>query len=96
MLNHLVPDSLDLVERAKLGINGLMGTLDPDLDYECYFFSIFAARPAIMLHWRGMNSGVLLKYPEAMPLLRTMTGSLEHKDIENGRLQAILQNAPQD
>ena len=32
----LVPASLDLVDRAKLGINGLLGSLDPDLNYEPY------------------------------------------------------------
>ena len=68
-----MPASLDLVARARLGINGLMGTLDPDVDYEPYFLTFYAARPAYFLHWSSMMSGVLPKYVGAMPLLRCMT-----------------------
>lgn len=91
-----VPASLDLVERAKLGINGLMGSLDPAIDYEPYFLTFFASRPAYMIHWSSLVSGVLPKYVEAMALLRNMTGSSEHKEIEEGMLQAVLRNVAED
>jgi hypothetical protein len=35
-----VPASLDLVERARLGINGLAGSVNPHLDYEPYFLTL--------------------------------------------------------
>lgn len=92
----IVPDSLDLVERAKMGINGLMGSVDPEIDYEPYFLVFFAARPAYMLHWSSMVSGVLPKYLEAMALLRHMSGSTQYKDVEEGMLQAVFQNTAED
>jgi hypothetical protein len=91
-----VPASLDLVERAELGINGLMGSVDPDLDYEPYFLVFLAARPAYMSHWSSMVSGVLPKYVEAMALLRCMTGSDAHRDVERGMLEAVERNIAED
>jgi hypothetical protein len=91
-----VPGSLDLVERAELGINGLMGTLDPAVDYEPYFLVFTNSRPAYMVHWSSMVSGVLPKYVEAMALLRNMTGSTHHADIEGGMIHSILANTAED
>ena len=91
-----VPASLDLVERARLGINGLAGTVNPDLDYEPYFLAYFSARPAYMVHWSSMVSGVFPKYLEAFPLLRCMTGSDERRDIEQGMIQSALDNIAED
>jgi hypothetical protein len=91
-----VPASLDLVERAKLGINGLLGTVDPDVDYECYFLSFLASRPQYMVHWSSMPSGVMPKYLEALALLRTMSGSAHLREIEHGMVEAILANIAED
>ena len=91
-----VPATLDLVERARLGINGLTGSVDPDIDYEPYFLTFFSARPAYMVHWSSMVSGVMPKYLEALSLLRCMSGSREHADIEQGILQSVLGNIAED
>jgi hypothetical protein len=91
-----VPASLDLVERARLGINGLTGSVDPALDYEPYFLTFFGARPAYMVHWSSMVSGVLPKYLEALALLRCMSGSREHIEIEQGILSSVLANIADD
>jgi hypothetical protein len=91
-----VPASLDLVERARLGINGLTGSVNPDLDYEPYFLTFFGARPAYMVHWSSMVSGVMPKYVEALALLRCMSGSREHADIEQGLLQSVQANIAGD
>ena len=40
------PDTLDLAERAELGINGLTGPTDPEADYEVYWQVNFFPRPA--------------------------------------------------
>jgi hypothetical protein len=53
-----MPDTLDLTDRAALGINGLIGTTDPARDYEPYFLSFFASKPQYMTHWSSMVSGV--------------------------------------
>ena len=39
-----IPDTLDLADRTELALNGLGGSLDPELDYEMYFGS--ATRPS--------------------------------------------------
>ncbi len=91
-----VPASLDLVERARLGIHGLAGTVDPGLDYEPYFLTFFAARPAYMVHWSSMVSGVLPKYLEALALLRCMSGSTDKADVEQGLLHSVLENIAED
>ena len=90
-----IPDNLDLVERAKLGINGLMGTCDYDIYYEPYFLTYYGARPAYFLHWSSQQSGVQPKYLEAMALLKCMTGaeSIEH---EKGFIDSILKNIEED
>jgi hypothetical protein len=91
-----MPASLDLVERARLGINGLAGSVDPDLDFEPYFLTFFGSRPAYMVHWSSMVSGVLPKYLEAFALLRCMTGSADHAEVEQGILQSVLENISED
>lgn len=91
-----VPASLDLVERARLGIHGLAGTVNPALDYEPYFLIFYGANPAYMTHWSSMISGVLPKYVEALALLRCMSGSTEHRAEEEGLLQTVLKNIADD
>ena len=90
------PASLDLVERARLGIHGLTGTVDPAIGYEPYFLNFFGARPAYMIHWSSMVSGVLPKYMEALALLRCMSGSSENLEIEQGLLAAVAENIAED
>ena len=49
----LVPDTLDLQERAALAVNGLIGPTDPEADYEMYFSVRFRSNPPWMRHWFG-------------------------------------------
>jgi hypothetical protein len=91
-----VPASLDLVERARLGLNGLTGSVNPELDFEPYFLTFFGAKPAYMVHWSSLISGVLPKYVEALALLRCMSGSTEHMDIDQGLIQSVRSNISED
>lgn len=91
-----VPASFDLVARARLGINGLAGSVDPAMDYEPYFLTFFGSRPVYMVHWSSLVSGVLPKYLEAMALLRCMSGSRDHADTEQGIIHSILENTAED
>ncbi len=91
-----LPDTLDLAERGRIAINGLLGSLDPAIDFECAFLNILDVHPPYMLHWSSMVSGVMPKYLEALPLLRQMSGSQQDRDLENGFLEAMLSNASQD
>ena len=42
-----VPDTLDLAEHGRMAVNGLTGTLNPDLDFECTFRTIFDVHPRV-------------------------------------------------
>jgi hypothetical protein len=90
------PDTVDLVHHAQLAINGVLGSCDPDRGYENYFLTFFDVQPAYMIHFGSQVSGVLPKYLEALPLLRSMTGSRQDSDIENAMLDSVCQNATED
>ncbi len=75
-----VPDTFDLADHGLLAINGMLGSLNPALDYECTFLNILDVHPAYMLYWSSMVSGVMPKYIEALPLLRQMLGSDQDRD----------------
>ncbi|NLG29456.1 MAG: hypothetical protein GX557_16220, partial [Chloroflexi bacterium] len=92
----LVPATLDLTDNARLAINGLLGSLDPERDYEPYFLTFFDVHPAYTIHWSSMPSGVLPKYLEALPLMRLMSGSTAQLDIEQGMLEAVARNCAED
>ena len=91
----LIPDTLDLADHGRMAINGILGSLNPALDYECTFLTILDVHPAYMLHWSGMWS-VMPKYIEALPMLRQMTGSEQDLDIEKGFFDAMLRNMAED
>src|SRR5438552_2982284 len=69
-----VPDTLDIAERARLGINALTSMPDPEADYEIYWTVDFFRNPPAMAHawddWIQYQEG----FPEALPLLRLATG----------------------
>jgi len=91
-----VPDTLELAEHGRLALGGMLGSLDPAIDYEAAFLSLFDVHPAYMLHWSSMVSGVMPKYVEALPLLRLMCGSREGMELQNGLMGAILRNMAED
>ncbi|MCL1909770.1 MAG: glycoside hydrolase family 127 protein [Kiritimatiellaeota bacterium] len=93
--NITVPDNLDLAWHAKLGINGLMGTIDPKVHYEPYFLTYYQTRPAYFLHWSSMVSGVQIKYLEALALMKCMTGATDIRH-EEGFIKSIMDNVEED
>ena len=46
----VVPDTLDLAERAALALHGLGGGIDPGLDYQHWFKIAYASNPPYMRH----------------------------------------------
>jgi len=90
------PDTLDLGDHARLAINGMLGGLNPAINYESTFLTILDVQPPYMLHWSTMVSGVMPKFVEALPMLRVMSGSQEHMGLQNGFLQAMLDNMHED
>jgi len=91
-----VPDTLELSHHGELGINGILGSLHPELDFETVFLNILDVNPPYMLHWSSMVSGVQPKYVEALPMLRQMSGSKRDLDLEKGFMEAMTRNASED
>ena len=71
---RMVPDTLDVAERADYAIHFLTNVVDPDADYEIYFSVALNCNPAVM--WHDMNgANIQPKFMEALPLLRSITGT---------------------
>lgn len=84
----LVPYTLDLAEMARLAINGLTGPNDPDAGYEIWFEAWWFRNPPMMRHeW---SSGSQAKFLGPMLLMRLITGSDDHIDIERKMIESWL------
>lgn len=78
----IVPDTLDLAERAKLAINGLGGTIDSH--YNMYFYVNYCSKKPYMSH-HAADTTCDAKYMESFPMMRIMCGSDQYADIEAGQ-----------
>jgi hypothetical protein len=79
---------LDIAERAQLAIHGLTGPLDAKADYELYFLAEFMRNPPLMTH--DFNDWCVLKFWEALPLLRGATGSEHAGHVDQVWTRAML------
>jgi hypothetical protein len=98
----VVPDTLDLAERARLAINAIVGEIEPKFNHECWWL-LTLLPPSVSPHtnqWFDQNPRNLW----ALALLRIMTGSEYGLDLEEkmkgsmfGRMQdGLYFNAPFD
>ena len=94
----MIPDTLDLAERCALAVHGLTATADPAADYECYcWMGKFrevdqgGVKTGILAMEHSYNdyNGLQPKWIEALPLLRTASGSMENIDVDQ-RMMEIL------
>jgi hypothetical protein len=85
-----VPDTLDIAERAKLGVRALTSITDPAADYEVYWAALFFRNPPVMSHdfndWVQICEG----FQEALPLLRTATGDNQNSQVDRTWMEAFL------
>ncbi len=91
-----VPDTLDIAERAKLGIHLLTAITDPRAGYEIYWSANFLRNPPIMSHdfndWVQNVAGMM----EALPLLRVATGSSLNDHVDPVWMSGILRSIGPD
>lgn len=92
----LVPNTLDLAERARLAINGLTQMLNPNIDYQLYFSVHAMADPPTMIHTGASDLNTVGKFQEVLPLMRTMCGSTQGLDAERGLLSNTLRDLGPD
>ena len=76
-----VPDTFDISDRAALGINGVAGSIDPDMDYQMWFFVRYDVKKPYMQHNCG-DLSCSWKLLDDFSMLRQICGSVEHLEIE--------------
>jgi len=84
----MVPDTLDIQERAALGINALTELTDPDADYEIYGDALFGSNPPLLVH--DECDSVQPKWHEALLLCRLISGSRQNMQVEEKWLETML------
>ena len=89
-----VPDTLDLAERARLAVHGLTSCVDPQADYECYFFVRMHGNRPIMEH--AVDDDCQTSMHTLLPSMRLMSGSLENMHVEQRWLEVVLQQQGPD
>jgi len=91
-----VPDTLDIAERAKLGIHLMTAITDPKAGYEIYWSANFLRNPPIMSHdnndWCQNCEGMM----EALPLLRLATGSSLNDHVDPVWMSGVLRSIGPD
>ena len=91
-----VPDTLDIAERSKLGLQMLTSITDPRADYEIYWLVDFSRNPPVMAHdfndWVTNCEGLM----EALPLMRQATGSSLNDEVDPVWMKRLLQSIGPD
>ncbi len=87
----MVPDTLDLAERCRVAVHGLVWSVsDTNFDHEPYASVVYRNNPP----FGGFNNGIGLtaspKYAEALPMARVASGSEEGLETEIAFMRAYL------
>lgn len=93
----VAPDTLDLADRARIALNGLGGTIDPDCHHTMFFNIHYCSRPPFMRHQGSADVTCDPKFAESFPMMRLMCGSDLYEDIEAGhRAELLSRLSPED
>jgi len=94
--SDLIPDTLDIADRAELAIHCITENPDPRCDYEIHWVTCFLRNPPFMWHdWSDWNAEQW-KFNEALTLLRLITGGEKNKYIDDIWLEIILRSIGPD
>ena len=85
----MVPDTLDLAERAAHAVHTMTATTDHEANAEIYWRALLGAKPPIMYH--DVNDCCEFKWYAPSLLLRQVCGSEESLDVEWHRMANLLQ-----
>jgi hypothetical protein len=85
----VVPDTLELADRAALALNGLGGVIDPDLHYQMHFLVRYATRKPSMQH-HGADTTCDPKLAESFTMMRLMCGSDQYLDLEAAQREELV------
>ncbi len=90
----LVPDTLDLQERAAWAVNVLTRATDPQMDYEMYFSVDIQRNPPMMDH--NFSDICVVKFMEALPLMRLVSGNRDNLEVDRRWREVALHNLGPD
>jgi len=82
-------DTLIIEDKAMLSLNHLTRNLDPKLNYEPYFWTMFDSDPVEARHDFPDFGDITGRYLDALILMRRMTGS-ETGELEEQKLKELL------
>ncbi len=85
----VVPATLDLAERARLAINMMTESANPNCEYLPYSFHEHLSIPPRMLHF-NQDLTCFGKYVEAVAMMRAMCGSQQNLETEKIWLKTLL------
>lgn len=83
------PATLDLADRARLAVNGMVEPTDPEGDYRVCWKASFCFNPPVMYH-DGSDTGITLKFLEAAPRMRLMSRSEQGLHVEQHWREVLL------
>ena len=87
--DHHLPDTLDLSARARLALNGMLNSIDPDL-MTMYGSVFFNTATPFFAHWASADTLLDPKFAESIPLMRLICGSDDRTELEQRFAEAIL------
>ena len=90
-----VPDTLDLANRASLAVSSLAQLVNPEMEYVDYIRLRLYTDPPIM-YQSDYQTVCAVKIVEALPLLRTMSGSQFRDDIDVGAMGQFASQIGED
>lgn len=90
MERELIPDTLELTDRAELAIRHMTANVDRKLNYTPYFYLHMTSDPPGCSHEPWDWGDVAGRYVDALVSLRQMTGCRTGKDIEENLKDLLL------
>ena len=90
----MVPDTLEVQDRAELAVNAMTELTDPDADFEIYSDAQLDTTPPVMHH----NGAIRLvpKWNEALYGCRLVSGSRQNMEVERTWQEAMFRMQGQD
>ncbi len=91
----MVPDTLDLQERARLVIHSMTESTDPLADHEPYYVVCLRPNPPTMIHnsWHGST---FAKFVESTCLMRIVSGSDQNSHVDHRWMEVALKSQGPD
>lgn len=91
----LVPDTLDLQDRARMALHCMTEATNPLADYEIYGIVQFLCRPPQMqMDWGGPT--VQVKFMQGVPLMRIICGDEKNLEVERKWMEVALKSQGDD